>query len=140
MTDQKIFDLQIRENKLIIKLLREPENTEEGNFFLDLFFQEHKKTLEAVKVKKSVCMLLDIKMLSYSPLNLTYVPALVKHFTSLKKTSNQKLKACAVLVSSSIIATIIQPLIDNDPGEVPTKITTDEKIAKEYLRSYLQTK
>lgn len=137
----KVFDIDTREGyKLVIKVLEEP-NGAECEHHLDTFFKKHTKFLSKVKDPKSVLCYFDIRVLTMSLQTMSYIPRMVTHFSStVKKLSDQKLKACSVCVSSETVASAVQKYVEMFPGEVPTFVSTDETLCKQFLYNHNKKK
>ncbi len=133
-TDECVFDLKMRDKKLIIRLIKEPSDFKTGDKYLQLFFSQHEAALKSIKTKKSVLCLLDIQILQYNWDNIKYIEPIASHFKKMRNLSIEKLKACCICVSGSLIATIIQPFLNLQPDEVPTHITNNIEEAKKYLK------
>ncbi len=124
------FDVVLRGDSFIIRVLKDP--TMESQMYD--FFKLHESKLNEIKTIKSTRLFFDIYELSSSLKTLTYIPQVLKHFLKMQPVSNMKLKACSVYVSNSYIASIIQPILDKYPGEVPTLISCDLEVCKQFLR------
>jgi hypothetical protein len=135
--DEAIFQIETTEDRAVIKLLREPED-DRSKTFLHKFFLKHKQLLQNVKKRQSLLILMDFQMLSASPSNLLYVQDITTHFRTIKLLSEEKIKACAVVVGSDFIASLINAGIQAFPGSVPTLVCSDLEKAKQYLRSHRQ--
>ncbi len=127
---EKAFDLDLRQDRFIIRVMHNPTNEQQ----MYDFFKLHEIKLNEIKEDKSTRLFFDINELSFNFTTLSYIPTVVSHFRKMEKLSNKKLKACAVYVYSSAIASIIQPLLDKYPGEVPTLISYDKELCKKFLR------
>ncbi len=123
--------VELKDDRFVIIVLSNP--TEESDMYD--FFKNHEAKLRQIKTTKKTRMFIDLRELSFSLRLMTYLPNVVAHFLTMQSLSNEKLKACSVLVSNAHVANIIQPILDRNPGEVPTLINSDEKVCKQYLRN-----
>ncbi len=126
-------DIEIKRlnDNIIIRIQQTPSSTES----MYIFFEKHEKMLNEIQEPKSVKVFFDLYNLTFDPTTLVYVKPILDHFIRLQKVSNEKLKVCSVYVASSVAAGVIQPLIDRNPGEVPTFISSNKDECKKFLRS-----
>lgn len=129
----KVFDVKVEEDKMIIRALNIPLNIKQA---LELFFKKHVKLLTKIQEPKSIRLYFDLEHVPYSVSLLPFLPMIIEHFKNTQSLSDSKLKACAVKVSSLVVANVIQQAIDANPGQVPTKVSTDVNECKHFLRQY----
>lgn len=126
------IELKRQGDCVIIRLHRTPTDPNQ----MQSFFTAHQNMLEETKVDKSVRLFFDIYNLTFDPFTMKYIPPILKHFLDCQYLSNKKLKVCSVWVGSAFAASVIQPLLDANPGEVPTLISPEEAKCKNFLRSH----
>jgi len=132
------IDVKQNLDRVIVKILRNPESCDE----LDQFLQLHGRLLqENHDLKQNVLVYFDVRELEFDFFCTTvYVPKVLAHFISKRELSDEVLFGCAVCVNNGAAATIIQGLIDANPGKVPTFISTQELECKLFLRKCRERK
>ncbi len=125
------LDIKQLDDRVIVKLLRNPNSLEELQGFLTL----HKKMLEEIKVPRSKLLFFDVRALYFDVFTTTvYVPVVLAHFIRMRSLSDEKLRGCAVCVSNGEAASLIQRLVEANPGKVKTLISQDEVTCKNFLK------
>ncbi len=129
------IDVQKIEDRVVVKILKNPESLEELNKFLEL----HSKILNETKIL--LLVLFDVRELKFDFIATTvYLPIVVSHFIRMRQISDAKLMGCSVCVSNAYNASsIIQKIVDSNPGKVPTFINEDEKKCKQFLTGCRKT-
>lgn len=131
-----IFDAELRENKLVIKVLQNPNTASEAEHCMKRFFVKHEKLLKQIEKDHTGLCFFDIRILELSACTTMLLSDMVKHFVNMKDLSERKLRACSVCVSSDFIAAMVQGYIDLNPGKIPTFVNTSPERCQGYLRQF----
>jgi hypothetical protein len=124
------MDIKEQKDKIIVRIMRNPSGVEE----LRTFLERHEAILRAVSKPNSKLLLFDVRNLQFDLLTTTvYVPMVLAHFVRMRNVSDAKLMGCSVVVPSQTAATLIQTLINQNPGKVPTFLSEDIEECKLYL-------
>ncbi len=128
----KWIDIELIDERLMIRFLKSPTEKSQLLEFFDL----HEGKLQEIKTQNKTRFYIDLSALTFNPQFLIHIPVIVSHFLKLQPVSEVKLRACSVYVSTTYIASIIQPLIDAHPGTIPTFVSADENLCKQFLRQF----
>ncbi len=135
MQNKSCFEIVVKEQKrMLIRLLGAPDDISTS---MNAFFKDHEQALKSITSPKSMRVLIDIRALCCTiPVVLFHSPNMIAHFLRMTPISNEKLQACAVCVGNQNIADLIQKIVDQHPGEVPTLVSANFDDCKNFLRPY----
>jgi hypothetical protein len=128
----KSFTIARVGRRVVVRITEIPSNPKDSKIV------EFKETYKSyVHNGQDLLVLFDVRTVVVSPVSLMLtVPAMVAFFKKIKDESERGITASAILMANNTLANLVNKCVQANPSVVPSIVTHDVTVAKDFLRNY----